>query len=378
MNSSPSANSESDKVAESRRRWFDERRYLVDNRHQLAIDAADGYAPDRRVAGTPLLAPESWIPAKPIPLTSVALEFDSAADFTGTTGRESVAHGSIPLRIDGSHYGSYAETIADLAPPAVFENRSTYRLISADLTTATPFLRMGRGTYFDSINTGEASAHEYAAQRLAPAKPASLRSAIGDPWDATSRPVNIAISTLTIRRDEDTGDSTFFLHWRDPAKVGHAGGLYQVVPVGIFQPSAAASWNEQHDFSLWRNVVRELSEELLGESEDYGSSVKPISYDEWPFAARLSAGLDDGSVQASCVGLGVDPLTFATDLLTVVSINSPLFDELFGKVVEANDEGRVLAPQPFTGEVVDEFVRHQPMQAAGAAVLQLAWDHRLG
>jgi len=374
MNSLPNAKSE----AESRHAWLDIRKYLVDNRHQLAVEAADQYAMNRRVAGTPLLAPESWIPAKPIPLTSIALEFDPTAEFAGITGRESVAHDSIPLRLDGSHYGSYAEAIAELAPPAVFENRPTYRLIYANLTAATPLLRMGRGTYFDSLNTGEASAHEYAARRLTPDTAASLRSAIGDPWDATSRPINIAISTLTIRRAADTGESTFFLHWRDPAKVGHAGGLYQVVPVGIFQPSAEASWNERHDFSLWRNVVRELSEELLGESEDHGSSVAPIDYDDWSFASRLTAGLDDGSVQASCVGLGVDPLTFATDLLTVVSINSHLFDDLFGEVVESNDEGRVLAPQPFTGEVVDEFVRHKPMQAAGAAVLQLAWDHRLG
>lgn len=31
----------------------------------------------------------------------------------------------------------------------------------------------------------------------------------------------------------------FHLHWRDPAKVGHAGGLYQVLPVGV--PFTAAN-----------------------------------------------------------------------------------------------------------------------------------------
>ncbi|MFB6726638.1 hypothetical protein ACFCV3_41095 [Kribbella sp. NPDC056345] len=129
---------------------------------------------------------------------------------------------------------------------------------------------------------------------------------------------------------------------------------------------------------MWRNVLRELSEELLGESEDYASSVAPIDYANWPFAARLSAGFDDGSVRAHCVGLGVDPLTVATDLLTVVTIDSRMFAELFGQVVEANAEGRVLAPQPITAKVSDEFVHHKPMQAAGAAVLQLAWDHQLG
>lgn len=342
--------------------WLKVRRQLVENRYQLSVEAAGGYPVDRRVAGTPLLAPASWIPAEPVPLASVRLEFDPDAVFSGVTEhRESLPHG----------YGSYAEAMRELAAPAVFEDRPTYRLISADLAGADPVLRFGRGTYFDSINTGEAAAHEYAAGA------GGLRAAIGDPCDVSRRPANVAISTLTLRADRETGTSTFFVHWRDPAKVGHAGGLYQVVPVGIFQPSADAPWNEQHDFSLWHNVVRELAEELLGESEDYGSEAAPIEYDAWPFAARLGAGLEDGSVRAHCVGLGVDPLTFATDLLTVVSIDAPLFDDLFDGLVDRNDEGRVLAPQPFTAEVVDDFVHHQPMQAAGAALLHLAWTHHL-
>ncbi len=308
----------------------------MENRYRLGVEAANEYAADHRVAGTPLLAPASWIPAKPIPLTSVRLEFEPDAVFTGVTGLEPVAQRSLP----GSNYESYADAIADLAPPAVFENRPTYRLIAADLAGPQPVLRFGRGTYFDSINTGEAAAHEYAARQLNPDTPQGLR--------------------------KKPGDAGFLLHWRDPAKVGHAGGLYQVVPSGVFQPTQS----EQHDFSLWRNLVRELAEELLGHPEG-----TPVSS---PFAERLSQGLGDGTVQAYCVGLGVDPLTFATDLLTVLSIDSQLFDELFGQLVQGNEEGKVLAPQPFTAEVIEEFVRRKPMQAAGAATLRLAWNHQLG
>ena len=66
--------------------------------------------------------------------------------------------------------------------------------------------------------------------------------------------------------------------------------------------------------------------------------------------------------------------------MTRLTNSSPLLtpEQLFGQVVEANAESRVLAPQPFTAKVSDEFVHHKPMQAAGAAVLQLAWDHQLG
>jgi hypothetical protein len=41
-----------------------------------------------------------------------------------------------------------------------------------------------------------------------------------------------------------------------------------------------------------------------------------------------------------------------------------------------NDEGRVTGV-PFSAEVVDRFTGGgEPMQAAGAAVLELAWRHR--
>ncbi|MFI6829053.1 hypothetical protein ACIBG5_18245 [Kribbella sp. NPDC050241] len=364
-------------VEASRHAWFAVRRHLVEHRYRLGLDASDEFPAAHHVAGTPLLAPGTWLPTTPIPLTSITLEFDPDATFTGVTGREPAARVQLPLRHDGTHYGSYADTIADLAPPAVFEDRPTYRLIAADLTGPKPFLRLGRGTYFDSINTGEASAHEFTAQRLNPNAPTPLRSSIGAPWNPANRPTNIAISTLTIRRDVDSGESTFYLHWRDPAKVGHAGGLYQVVPSGIFQPSAAAPWNEQDDFSLWHNLTRELAEELAAHTEDYGSATAPIPYANWPFATHLTDALQAGTARAHCVGLGVDPLTFATDLLTVLSLDSTIFDTLFPDLPTTNPEGRLLTPQPFTPEVINTFTHQNPTQPAGAALLQLAWSHGL-
>jgi hypothetical protein len=353
--------------------WLEVRRQLLENRYRWGVEAADDYPPDRRVAGTPLLAPRPWIPAEPIPLASIRLEFDPSAEFSGVTGREPFTRQSLPLRPDRTRYPSYADAIAALAPPSVFEDRPTYRLLSADLTGPSPTLRLGRGTYFDSINTGEASAHEYAARRLGLLDATPLRDAIGDPWNPARRPTNLAISTLTIRTDRTTGDSTFYLHWRDPTKVAHAAGLYQVVPSGIFQPSAAASWNERNDFDLWRNLIRELAEELRGDSEDHGSDSAAIEYESWPFAVQLNAALSTGAVKVYCVGLGVDPLTFATDLLTVLVIDSDAFDTFFPSAIDQNTEGRVLTPQPLTARVVDEFIRHKPVQAAGAALLQLAW-----
>jgi hypothetical protein len=152
--------------------------------------------------------------------------------------------------------------------------------------------------------------------------------------------------------------------------------MYQVLPVGVFQPAGEKPWNVRTDFSLWRCIIRELAEELCGEAEDYHTSRGLIKYDAWPFAVRLTRALHTGHVCAFCLGIGVDPLTFATDILTVVVIDSPLYDELFSHAADANMEGSIVPAVPFTAETVDRYAHHEPTQAAGAALLKLAWRHR--
>jgi hypothetical protein len=186
----------------------------------------------------------------------------------------------------------------------------------------------------------------------------------------------MAASALTLRYDRSAGTAAFPLHYRDPAQVSHAGGLYQVIPVGVFQPSGAAPWNEDNDFSLWRGLLREYAEELLGGDEDYGSERAPIDYAAWPLARAMTDGLADGRVRAWCLGLGADPLTFALDLLVAVVIDAPLYDDLFGDPVGANAEGRVIKPRPFSEPSVTELLAHAPLQAAAAALLTLALTHR--
>ena len=145
--------------------------------------------------------------------------------------------------------------------------------------------------------------------------------------------------------------------------------MYQVIPVGIFQPSGDAPWNEANDFDLWRGMLREFAEELLGADEDHGSERAPIDYDRWPFARAMTDALRDGRIRAYCLGLGADPLTFALDLLTAVVIDAPLYDELFGELAERNAEGTVLKPRPFDEATIDELTTREPVQAAGAALL---------
>jgi hypothetical protein len=369
----------------SQAEWLRVRSYLQEHRHALAVDAAAAYPAERRMAGTPLLAAPEWQPAEPVPLHDIELEFFPSAEPASilaapTPTKSALAKSALPERPDGTRYRSYSDALRDLAAPAVFENRPTYRLTEADLTK--PRLAFARGRYFDGVDTGEAAAHEYAATRLAGLdehrqdqhRAAGPRARIADPCDLTRRPANLAITTLTLRFDAATGRASFLLHWRDPAKVGHAGGMYQVIPVGVFQPSGEASWHEREDFSLWRCMLREFDEELRGTPEEYGAG--PVDYDSWPFARHMAAALDRGQIRVWCLGLGVDPLTYATDLLTVAVIDSRVFDELFSLDPRGNDEGSVLAAREFAAHVIDRVVTGDPVQAAGAAVLRLAWRHR--
>jgi len=362
--------------------WRRERAYLQEYRYDLAAEAAAEYPADGRMAGTPLLTRPGWQPAEPVPLQDIALELSPSAPADGLPG----VYGSgpaqevppdlapLPWRPDGTRYPRYSDALRALAAPAVFENRPTYRLTEAELTPGGSRLAFTRGRYFDGVDTGEAAAHEFAAARLG-GRPARLRALLADPCDLRRRPVNLAISTLTLRRDGDR--ASFLLHWRDPAKVGHAGGMYQVIPVGIFQPSGPEPWHERQDFSLWRCMLREFDEELRGGSEEYGTG--PVDYESWPFARRMTAALeadDEAQIRVWCLGLGVDPLTYATDLLTVAVIGSRLFDELFSLAPRPNDEGHVLAAREFAAHVIDRVVHREPVQAAGAALLRLAWHHR--
>ena len=375
-------------VDDSTVHWRAVRRELNQRRHELTEAASRLYPTATRVDTTGLLSREEWIPDRPLELDEVELSWTEHPPPPAVDGSEPASAHVRPERADGERYRTYADALAALDPPALFENRPSYRLLAAHLAGGTGLLDLTRGRYFDGVNIGEALAHELAAWRCdpQPAVPRNLplRDLVGDPCDLSRRSAMPAITTLTLRRAA-SGDASFLLHRRDPAKVTHAGGLYQVIPVGIFQPADDNPASEQNDLSLWRTMAREFSEELLATSEDYRHLGSPLDYRRWPFYRQLSAARETGKLRVSCLGVGVDPLTLAVDILTVAVFDSDLFDATFEGLVAANAEGRVIASHgaagapgvPFTSEVVDRFGGGaEPMQAAGAAILQLAWRHR--
>jgi hypothetical protein len=378
-------------ASDSPERWRAARAGMNQRRHPLTQAAARLYPDAARVGTTALLCRPEWIPAQPLGLDEVKLTWAGHPPAAAVTGAEPASAHLRPLRADGSRYPGYADAIAALDPPAVFGNRPSYRLLAAGLTGEAGHMDLSLGRYFDGVNVTEALAHELAGAWPDPPRPAAagslpFRELIGDPCDLSRRSAMCAITTLTLRRTA-AGDASFLLHWRDPAKVTHAGGLYQVMPVGIFQPADDNPSSVRSDLSLWRSMAREFSEELLGTPEDYGELGTPLDYGRWPFYRELAAAREGGKLGVACVGLGVDPLTFAADILTVAVFDSDVFDRLFAGLVAANAEGRVTGPGaaaapgtpgvPFTREAIRRLADgSEPMQAAGAAVLQLAWQHR--
>jgi hypothetical protein len=324
--------------------WTEARAYLNAHRHDLGRVAGGRYPGVPRVEGTALLTRPEWIPGTPLPLESVRLVWKTAPPSPAVVDPDD----GLP---DG--YRTYAQAMAALAPPKVFEDRPSFRLLEADLTV--PELTFGPSRYFAGVNVGEAVAHELAAGGDA----CPLRDRIGDPCDLSRRTVLAAITTLTVTRS-----GSYVLHWRDPAKVAHAGGLHQVMPVGVFQPLTEAT--ERADLDMWRCMVREFSEELLGTGERYGPG---FDQERWPFHQALTEARRDGRLSVRVLGLGVDPLTLALDVLTVAVFEDAAFDGLFHAMVDVNAEGRVTR-RSFDGTVPE------PMQPAGAATLRLAWRHR--
>jgi len=380
-------------TGESAERWRAVRRVLTAHRHELGRVAARLYPEVPRVASADLLCRTEWVPPEPLRLDDIALHWDGGGpgqdgdpgNRDGAGRYAEASRGVRPERSDGERYRSYTEAVAALDRPELFENRPCYRLLDAGLTGPAG-LRVGETSYFEGIDLGHAVAHELAAawERAGDAVRVAdlpLRSLAGDPCALPRRRSLIAVTTLTLRRDA-AGAASFVLHWRDPAKVNHGGGLYQVMPVGLFQPVTSAAAALRHDLSLWKSMAREYSEEFLGTSEDYQTSGGLLDYDAWPFYRRLTGAIRAGRLTVRCLGLGVDPLSFATDLLAVAVFDADLFDAEFAGLVARNAEGRVItgggpAGIPFTAGTVARLTDgREPFQAAGAALLQLAWEHR--
>ncbi|MGI8815329.1 MAG: helix-turn-helix domain-containing protein [Pseudonocardia sp.] len=376
------------KVHTSQEQWRNDRRMLNANRPALGDLAAELYPKDLRVAGTTVLTCPAWMPDEPVDLTDIGMAWRTESPTPTVGGKAPESAGARPLMASGERYDRYSRALRDLARPKLLDNRVSYRLLDVEWTGKAGNLGFNYTSYFDVLDVGEALGHEFARawQKAGKKRPSfadlPFRRSIMDPFDLAGRPMLPSINTLTIRRDPIEGHR-MYLHRRDAKAVAAAGGMYHVSPAGVFQPAALAPAHQSNDFSLWRNVQREFSEEFLGNAEHDGNSVDPIAYDtDEPFVSFESAR-ESGDFRVSACAIVLEPLTLWVELLTVAVIEAPVFDKLFSTMVAVNEEGAAISTEagrptvgiPFTADT-RERLRSEPLSPISRACIELAWQHR--
>lgn len=373
-------------VAKDQADWKRVREQLGGSRRALAVLAEQLY-PEYRVPGlenTGVIAHPSWLPPEPIPLQQVVLERLEDAGEPAITGSERESELVRPLAWPTHRYKRYSHAVRDLAPPRLFENRLCFRLLNVDWTRSSEQLRFGSMGFFDAIDTNEAVAHETAlhhgrtgadrSYQLGQAswRRLSFRRHIGNPFDLARRPLMGAIGTLMIRAGESP---SMVLHQRDGASVAGGGRMLHLLPAGIFQPSSVLPDSIADDFSIWRNIQRECAEELLGHAE-YDGTGRPIDYEVEPFAA-MDRALFEGELRIYFLGVTLDALTLASDILTVAILQPALHDRLFAHSVDRNPEGTVsVKTVPFESNTIAELQARAAPSPGLQATLRLAWRER--
>jgi hypothetical protein len=372
----------------SQRNWLRTRHLLNRYRTELTQVAQDLYPESVHFGRTGFLMPPGWRLDTPVDLASVGVELVHPPEPL-VTGRQAETLPVRPLISPGKHYDTYHRAMRDLDRPRLFENRICYRLQDVQWHPGSGQIGLGYMRYFDMIDTGEALAHELALAQidsngnLRPDPPnwdeIPFRKLMPDPFDLRIYPLMLSISTLTIRRSR--AGATFLLLRRGKGQVAIAGGMLSVMPTGVFQPASIMPTHDTEEFDMWQNMMREYSEEFLGNPEHDGNG-DPIDYAHQEPFRSLNAARDAGKVKVYCLGAGLDALNFVGDILTVAIFDANTFDDIFADLVESNDEGIITGREnssqhfAFDNATVNHLLTAEPMAPSGAACLSLAWHHR--
>ena len=366
---------------EGQREWIRVRESIPGNFVSLTTAAAQLYPDEVRLDAAGMLAQPGWMLEAPIDLSAVDVVFDEDCPPAALDGSgEVTSH----VRPSPSKVSRYSEAIRDLAPPQLFENRPCWRLADARFTTSAATLSFSTTSYFDAVDICGAVAHEFAAAHLLNqdrTTPPSwrrlrFREAIGNPFGFGHRPAVMSVNTLTIRRDKDS--ATILLHNRDAANVATSGGVIGVMPAGVFQPSSAHHNHHSADFDLWHNIMREYSEEFLGNPEPDGAD-----YTTEPLRS-LEEARRSGGIRVHCFGLAMGALDLWPELETVAVFDAEVFDELFAGLVSRNDEGSAVRVGttlptvhiPLTRDVIDDLWATGRLAPQTLLCLNAAWKHR--
>lgn len=220
----------------SRERFRRIRRQISDARARHA-QATYGYYREQfyplsvDVTNTPIVAPylfrREWIPARPLPLSSVHTEVVDPQppvssglrppDSWAATCQEFVSRSRalLPYASANRHFPDYVTAIQEIEQPAPARlyNGDSWRLLEVSASSNSYELRLGKAKYFEKINTQEILAYELASTDRPPERPDRLRlRGRIRPSDLHNRCVTLGISTLTLLREE--GNAWFCIQER--------------------------------------------------------------------------------------------------------------------------------------------------------------------
>jgi transcriptional regulator with XRE-family HTH domain len=376
----PRPSTVTEQARRSQREWLRVRQAPGARGRELNELAAWLYPEEQRAPGGHVLAGPGWLLEQPVELDRVRLVW---SDEQSPAPRPAPVDHVLPLTDRGERYTGYARAVRDLVRPRLLENRLSYRLLEVSSADGLA-LTFGTTTFFEGFDVEQALVHEFKAAWLASEKSVPgwtglpLRATIGEPFDPQRLLMSPGINTLTIRRDR-RGEHRFVLHDRDGSAVADGGGLCHVMPAGEFQPSSVDPADLRNDFSLWRNIMREFSEEFLGNPEHDGCGSRSINYSQDEPFRSFERARAAGRFRLWHYGLVIEALELGVNQLTVAVIDDEVSDRLFADLVAANDEGRVVGKAggvgvPFTAEAIDRL--NPRLSASALTLLELAWRDR--
>lgn len=351
----------------------------------------------------PLLVAPHWLPSAPLPLSQVILSWRRPDSEEHESQVVTAACKQTQRYWPRSNelVDRYHDVIERLERPnpALFFDGSSYRLLGVEPTveedgcTSKVEMTFTQGWYFDALDTTDVLSYESAFRELRRADriPGFTRSKplqgryrrwLGSPFALERRCAIPGVSTLTIRRGAPV--PTFILHRRDAAKVALAQGVTHVIPAGEFQPANLSASASDGDLNLWKNIVREYAEEVLGIEPARGQALGQRQGELLEHAtSALTNAERSGAIDVHYLGIGFDPLTWKPEILSVAIFAPEVFDEVFQNIVRENDEGTLvfadegnMAGIPFTEFNIEHHARGK-MLTAGQACLRLAWRHRV-
>ena len=231
----------------------------------------------------------------------------------------------------------YTSAVKRLDPPRLFESRPSYRLLGAPLTggrlgSASRRTSTSSTSPRPSATSWRPSAWRPALRRAGPACAAALpfRDLIGDPFDLHRRAVIPAITTLTIRLRRYPAEPSFLLHWRDPARSPPpAASMTSFRPASSSRPASrcgTGATTSTCGATSFASTLRSCSVRPSTTAPAAGRSTTRLAA-----LPRAGATPGDGAVTAFVLGLGLDALTLAATILTVVVIDDDVFGAAFGR-----------------------------------------------